>query len=123
MPAKESISRRGIALITLISLASALGYFGIFALLAAAVLDLLFGNYYPHYSHNALFIKLSGWLSLARYQSFFFGILTTPASLLIALPGLLFPVGKKAKIIAWLVALGGGLAWLISTSIMFGHGW
>lgn len=53
---------------------------------------------------------LQGWGDILR----FFGMLSHPAAVLIAVVVSFLPITKRAKWIAWLVALAGILSWVIA---------
>jgi hypothetical protein len=110
---KEPLGTGGILLIALTAAASALGYYCILVYLVAVILD---------NSHLQPLLRLSNWLGGSWYLSYFFGMLTTPASLFLVAIGSVFPVSQRAKVIAWLIALGGGLGWFIVARIL-SSGW
>ena len=105
-------------LITLTALASALGYLGLLTYVAGSVLTAIYGSY----SRNPEFLKVYGSLAKWWYLSVFFGLITTPVALLIALLATFLPIVRRAKIIIWTIAVGGALGWLISQRPL-AHGW
>lgn len=98
------------ALIGLAALASLLGYLGFIAWIVGSAMNVIYGDYY----RGAVYLKISDWMIKIWFTSAFFGMITVPVSLIIAVVTIFLPIARKAKIIISIIALGGALGWLIS---------
>ena len=113
---KPPLRSRDVLSLGLAGIASLLGYLALLAVIISYVVTAIYGDH----SVNPRVRWVSHWLSVVWYYSTFFAIITVPISLALALVATFLPLAKRAKIIIWLVVVGGGLGWLIAARIVLG---
>ena len=113
---KAPLGSRDLLSIGLAGIASLPGYLALLAVIISYVVTAIYGDH----SVNPRVLRVSNWLSVVGYFSTFSAIITVPISLALALVATFLPLAKRAKIIVWLIAVGGGLGWLIAARIVLG---
>jgi hypothetical protein len=118
---KPSLGAGGGMLIGLAAVASFLGYLAFITWLCGSIMTAIYGDYY----RGSEYLKVSIWLAKVWYKAFFFGTVTTPVALIMATVTVFRPIARKAKIIIWIIVLGGALGYgfsLPESSHIIGEG-
>jgi len=107
---------RDLLSIVLAAIASSPGYLALLVVVLGWIFSLIYGGHFTNPSN----LRISHWLVGMWFVSTFAAMITVPISLILALVATFLPLAKRAKIIIWLVAVGGGLGWLTAARVVLG---
>lgn len=107
--------RLAAGLLVAVILISALSYLGLAAILLGKLFEL--GGVSPRSGFGQ---HLSHGLLMTLYASSFFGIITTPSAIIVALVFTFLPVSGRPKIAIWLIVSGGCIVWLLVSKLLWG---